>query len=135
LLSLQYCVADVLVRGSISVEDFWTSERLKDEVVRRLMKKVKVIEDEEMTRMSNETHQQSNPIRLEIVMKNGQVFNQRVDYSKGSPGNLISESEIMEKFRDLASTILSETKSKGLMDSIAHLEEIPNVKELAESLY
>ncbi|MBA7502807.1 2-methylcitrate dehydratase 2 [subsurface metagenome] len=135
LLSLQYCIADILVRGSISVDDFWSSERLEDERVREVMKKIKIVEDPELTRIRKETHGHARPAEVEIVLKGGDVLTERVDYCSGSPENPMSELELANKFRSLAFSVLSETKLEKLMNSIMKLEEVGDVRELAELLY
>jgi 2-methylcitrate dehydratase PrpD len=135
LLSLQYCVADVLVRGTVSVDDFWDSKRLGDEAVREVMRKVEIVEDPELTRMCRETNQRANPIRLDIVMNNGQLITERVDYPIGSPERMFSAKQILDKFRDLASSVLNEAKVAKLIDAVDKLEEIKNVGTLVELLY
>lgn len=133
ILSHQYCIATALVRGTVSVDDFWFPEKLNDGRVRELMKKIEVIEDPEFTKLYREKHMY--PIELEIVRKSDEILTQRVDYLLGSPERPMSELELTNKFRGLASSVLSGTKLEELMNSIVRLEEVGNVRELAELLY
>lgn len=127
-LSQQYCIATALVkRGAISVDDF-SPEKLKDEKVRELMGKIEVVEDAGLTKIRRETGRW--PVELEIVMKSGETFTRRVEEPLGSPANPISSSELTNKFKELASSVLSQMQVEELLNSIRKLEEIGDVREL-----
>lgn len=133
ILSHQYNIATALVRGTVSVDDFWLPEKLNDERVRKLMKRIEVVEDSDFTKLFKEKHMY--PIKLEIVMKSGKTLTQRIDYLPGSPERPISDLELTNKFKGLASSVLSKPKLEELMNSIMRLEEVGDVRELAELLY
>ncbi|MDH5363929.1 MAG: MmgE/PrpD family protein [Dehalococcoidia bacterium] len=135
ILSQQYCIATALVRRRVSVNDFYflSSERSETERVRELMEKIEVVESSEFTKVGEEKH--SYPSELEIVMRDGKILTQRIDYPLGSPERPMPDLELTNKFRDLACSVLSETKLEELMNSIVKLEQVGDVRELAEFLY
>ena len=94
------------------------------------MKKIELVEDEEMTKIFAENR--NRPHELQIFMKSGESYVQRVTDPQGSPKNPVSDSELISKFRGLTSPVLPNTKLEKLIDSIMKLEDVEDVRELTE---
>jgi 2-methylcitrate dehydratase PrpD len=92
-LSTPYAVAVGLLYGRADLNVF---EPLDSNAV-RFAKKVKVVEDEELTKESSRK-------RVAIVtlkMEDGSEMTRRVDYAKGDPENPMTKDELLEKIRFL----------------------------------
>ena len=97
------------------------------------MKKIELVEDPELTKIARE--KRNRPIEVQIVMKDGKTFTQRVDYPLGSPENPMSDSDLTDKFRDLVSPVLGDMKLEELLNSVTKLEEVQDVGELMSLLH
>ena len=96
-LSTPFAVALALVKGSAGYADY-KDENLADYWIKNLTRKVKVIEDEELT--------QRSPVvrgaKVTIYLKNGDVFEAPCLYPKGEPENPLTKEELEDKFKGLA---------------------------------
>ncbi|MFC1935114.1 hypothetical protein ACFLXZ_02230, partial [Chloroflexota bacterium] len=104
-----------------------------DITVRELMEKIELVASCELTSIFEE--KQNQPIKLEIVTKDGESYILGLDYPLGSPENPMSDSDLYHKFRDLASSVLSKGKLEELFDSIMNLEKVRNIREMVSLLY
>ena len=96
-LSTPYAVALAIVKGSAGYADY-NEENLNDYWIKNITNKVRVIEDDELTRRSPAVR----GARVIIYMKDGREFEAPCMYPKGEPENPLSREELEEKFRGLA---------------------------------
>ena len=96
-LSTPFAVALAIVKGSAGYADY-NEENLNDYRIQDITRKVKVIEDEELTQQSPAVR----GARVTIYMKDGREFEAPCMYPKGEPENPLSREELEEKFRGLA---------------------------------
>jgi len=132
LLSIQYCVATALVKGTVTVDDFWSQKGLRNVEVRESMKKIEMVADPALAKISQD--KRNRPIELQIVTKDSQTFKHRVDYPLGSLENPLSKTDLTDKFRDLTSPALSKNKIERFMEIVENLEEIENAGVLIRYL-
>jgi 2-methylcitrate dehydratase len=74
------------------------------------------------------------PALVEVVLKDGRRFSERVDWAKGRRENPMTRGELERKFLDLAITRISRDQANQLMDRVYGLDQVPNVREIAELL-
>ena len=74
------------------------------------------------------------PNQVEVVLKNGQRYETRIDFPKGSVEHPMSFDEVAEKFRSLAGCAVSKTRTEEVIHKIGILEELGNIRELTELL-
>lgn len=96
-LSTPFAVALALVKGSAGYADY-NEENLQDYWIKNITRKVKVIEDEELTQRSPGMR----GARVTISMKDGREFEAPCMYPKGEPENPLTKEELEDKFRGLA---------------------------------
>jgi 2-methylcitrate dehydratase PrpD len=126
-LSMPYNVAVAIMDGQVGLRQV-TGERIMDQEVHRLADRVKVIADPEMDRM----RPANRPAIVEITLRDGQMLSGRVDYPKGDPRNPMSDGELLKKFEDLVSLILSRDKAERIYATIMDLENIKDINELVK---
>jgi 2-methylcitrate dehydratase PrpD len=99
--SIQYCVAVALLRGKVGLADF-TAAAIIEPAARALMKKIRIDGRENFA-----------GFECEIVVRktDGGEITGRTLEARGSPGNPLSEAELLRKFTDCAETILTPAQS------------------------
>ncbi|MBA4422898.1 MAG: MmgE/PrpD family protein [Syntrophus sp. (in: bacteria)] len=123
--NLPFCVATALRYGHVQPCDF-TLERLEDEDLKELMKKIKVGGDPDLTG----AYPRKWPARVTIALKDGQMLYGDNEYPKGDPENPLSEQELIAKFKDLTSGALPAGQADAIIDRVMDLESLGNVNEL-----
>ena len=96
-LSTPYAVALAIVKGSCGYADY-NEDNLNDYWIKNLTRKVRVIEDEELTQRSPGVR----GAKVDFFLKNGQSFEAPCLYPKGEPENPLTQEELEEKFKGLA---------------------------------
>lgn len=96
-LSTPFSVALTLVKGSAGYADF-NDGNLQDYWIKNITRKVKVIEDEELTQRSPGVR----GARVTLYLKKGGVFEAPCLYPKGEPENPLTQEELENKFLGLA---------------------------------
>lgn len=127
--SLPYCVAAAIVKGKVSIAEY-TDEAIKNPKIIGLARKVETIVDPELDKM----FPGQAPAIVEITTKSGEEYSYRVNNSKGTPADPLTEEELKDKFKTCAQQIFEETRVEKLISAIMKLEELKNIKELTELL-
>jgi 2-methylcitrate dehydratase PrpD len=130
--SIPYTVAATLVSGGLSLEEF-TDAKLRSEEILDLAARVKTI----LTPEFDHGPMDVKPQVVEIVMRDGKVFSEKVVYPKGNPNNPVSSEELVAAFRGMASYAAKPLSGAKIDDAIAlaqRLEEVDDVAALAKSL-
>jgi len=71
---------------------------------------------------------------MEVKTKDGKRFRCRVDFPKGDPDNPLSEEEIEVKFKELASMVLPDKKTKDIVRAMADLEKVKDISDFLSLL-
>ena len=120
--SLPFCVALAAKQRKAGLGDF-NEQTLADPSIRTLISQVELIEDPEVSAL----YPAKWPAIVEITDTSGQTFSQRTDYPAGDPENPISQTELVNKFRGLASSHFGVARVQELVAGISHLEELNNL--------
>ncbi len=124
--SVQYNVANVLVRGSSRPEHF-TEEAIRDTAISDFIKKITMAELTEGTMESG---------RVKVIMKDGREFDRFTEIARGDPRNPISREVLLAKYRtniEFSNTISGENAEK-VLKMVEDLENLDSVKKLADLL-
>ncbi|MBI5048250.1 MAG: MmgE/PrpD family protein [Deltaproteobacteria bacterium] len=123
--SLPYCVAVAIMDGKVDLTCF-LEKRLGDARLNRLVRKVRVINDKELTKQ----YPEAMPNLITIVTKDGRRFSKEVEYPKGHTKNPMTDSELEEKFMMLAEGFVSAKDVSNMFDMLWGLEDIKYIKRL-----
>ena len=124
--SIQYCVANALLRGSSRLKHF-EENYVREPKIMELIDNIFVISDpdlEKRTRLA---------IEMEIRTKQGVAYHKVVDYFKGTPENPLTNEEHLERFYDCVrygDESLSQENVEKILDLVSQLEELPDVCHL-----
>ena len=96
-LSTPYAVALSIVKGSAGYADY-NETNLDDYNIKLITRKVRVIEDENLTAQSPTVR----GAKVTIYLKDGNVYEAPCFYPKGEPEHPLTQEELEDKFRGLA---------------------------------
>jgi len=124
--AVNYVVALCVLEGKLEVDTF-TDEKANRPEVQQALGKVSVIVDE--------TIPEPGPFcPVAVELKNGTRYSHTARIAKGDPRNPMSESEVLEKFRSNAKSVISEKQSEELIAAVQNLEAVDNVSRLVSLL-
>jgi 2-methylcitrate dehydratase PrpD len=92
---------------------------------------MEVIEDPELEALGDEGR---HGVKLELQLRNGKSYSEKVLHAKGSDKHPMTRQEVLQKFRALASRVLSRTRVQKLEDTLLNLEKLDDASKLAKLL-
>ena len=119
-------VALRLVKGSNSFTDY-TEENRRDPEIRSLVKRVHFVFDEELEKVPRGGQ---TPTKATMRLKSGTTYHKRVDFAKGTVQNPMTREELGDKFRGLASVVMSHGRVEELVQAVEQLESLNDIREL-----
>ena len=129
-LNLPFCVATLLLEGDAFVDQF-TDAVVDDGRRIALSKRVSVVHDPSITeRGSNYRHM----VRVEVRLKNGTNLEQTVEAPRGSETSFASESDIVQKFKKLATHAVGEAKAEAIINLVFGAEKLTRAEEIVQAL-
>lgn len=127
--SLPYAAAVSLVKKRASADEF-TEEAIKDPTVYEVMQKVRYEFDPE----AEKVYPQKYPSTVIVTLKDGRKIKSYIEYPKGDPENPVTEQEIIDKFRVLASSNFESKKVEKIIETVLNLEQLDNINYLTKLL-
>jgi 2-methylcitrate dehydratase len=125
--SMPYAAAVVLSYGKID-DHYYEDPYLHDPRLLDLVSRVHCIASPEA-----DLHEKDyNLCDFEVVLKSGAQKAVRVEYHRGHPKNPMTDAEMEEKFRSLASKYLPAQRIDALLRQLWNLEEMPKAGTLVE---
>jgi 2-methylcitrate dehydratase PrpD len=118
----------ILQKGRIDTE-MYNDRNFNDPEVKEIMAKVQYGPDPSL----DEDYEQSKSVMssiVEITVKDGKVFSKKLDYPKGDPENPASKEELREKFRHLATQVITPEAAEEVIDMIDRLERVQSMRDL-----
>jgi 2-methylcitrate dehydratase PrpD len=128
--SIQYCVANALVRGSSRLEHF-EENKVQDERVLDMTKKIKVIPDEAMEARGH------TPFDLRVWTREGRELFRQMNIAPGFPGNPLSEEDHERRLKDcldFAKKRVSREKAAEIVSFIKNLEMVDDMRKFVQLL-
>jgi len=127
--STPYCIAAAITYGKLGLEEF-TPDKIVDKRLLRLARKVKVEVDPTFEELVPEKRGAS----VEISTKKGDKYVWTVENPKGEPEIPISNEELQEKFKNLASPILDDNRVYDIITTVDRLEKVKDINNFTEYL-
>lgn len=123
--SFPYCVATALLDGCMTLRSFG-SKRLRDPVVRDLMKKVRVVQQPEFAGR----YPKAMPTRITVKTEAGKTYMSQVDLPVGHPGNPMSDRDLEAKLRRLTVGWLHRRRVNRLIEFVWDLDRAKDIGTL-----
>jgi aconitate decarboxylase len=129
-LNLAFCVATLLLEGAVFVDQF-SDKALTNPLRIALAKRIRVVPDARIVaRGSKYRHM----VRVEVILKDGNVLEQTVEVPRGSEQQFAAKDEIVEKFEKLTAHALQPEHVASIREAVLHLEQLPDVATLTHML-
>ena len=123
--SLPYVVAIGLLDGDVTPASF-SRERLRDPEVARLMAKVKVDENAELSAQ----YPESAPCRLTVRMLSGEVIVTDIRYPKGHNKSPLDDAEVERKFHGMFREFGSASQCAAALDGLWNFDRASDVGDV-----
>ncbi|OEU62760.1 MAG: hypothetical protein BBJ57_04395 [Desulfobacterales bacterium PC51MH44] len=123
--SSEYCVAAALIDGKIRLATF-TDEAVLRPAAQEFLEKVSVA--------PHEGEGQDDYSEVTLKLRDGSRHTARVEHAQGSLIKPLTREQAEQKFRDCASTVLSEKKVAESIALITRLDEANDITSLLEGL-
>ena len=127
--SLPYAVAVTVTQGATDVSAFY-EDKLTDEATLSLAQRVSVSADPEM-----DLRRYDYPAaRVTVSLHNGRTLSESVVAHHGDHRNPAPPEELQEKFVFLTEEALGKARCREVMETVARLEELSDIRELTALL-
>ncbi len=117
-----YAVAVAIVDGRVGPQQY-SLDKLRDPVIHALIDRVTVEPDPRLDDLYPASI-------VEITTTTGETYRCQVTAAKGSPQNPLSNNEVTDKFRALASPSMDPRQMEELIDRVYYLDHQPDIGEL-----
>jgi 2-methylcitrate dehydratase PrpD len=128
-ISLQQMIAVMLVDRTVSFRAAHDDARMQDPKMRALRSRVKLVGDEQMEKLYPQL-----VAAVEVTLKNGSEYRQRVDAVRGTARNPMTQEEVEAKARDLITPFLGAGQCDRLVEAVFHLERLSDIRALSPLL-
>jgi 2-methylcitrate dehydratase PrpD len=124
--SIQYCVANALLRKSSKLEHF-DEASIREPKITELIDKIHVSADPALDERGH------TALDMRVTTRDGDVLHKSIDTARGFPGNPLTREEHNERFQDCVSYArkpLPPENVEKLVSLVAQLEELNDVRVL-----
>ena len=129
-MNLKFCVAILLHDRDFFVDQI-TEKSIRNEAVVKTTKTIEVVEDPELEALGDEGR---HGVNLEVELQDGRNYGEKVLHAKGSDKHPMTRDEALQKFRLLASRVLSRSRVERLEDTLLNLEKLDDARKIARLL-
>jgi 2-methylcitrate dehydratase PrpD len=128
-MSLPFCLAVAAYKRRAGERDF-TADLIANPDVCGLAERVTVQADEDMSRV----FPQEWPAHVQVILRDGRSFERLVPYPKGEPEAPMTESEIQDKFRELATVAVTDAAVDPIIRAVHALDRSPGLARLLDTI-
>jgi 2-methylcitrate dehydratase PrpD len=124
-ISLQHMIAVMLQNGTVTFRAAHDKALMRDPAVVAARAKVELVSDEDLEKL----YPQLVAV-VEVSLKDGAHYSQRIDAVRGTVKNPMTSKEIADKAKDLMQPFLGDAKTSQLVDAIFHLDTLNDLRKL-----
>jgi 2-methylcitrate dehydratase PrpD len=122
--SIYHCAAIAYLDGTARVRQFTDEAVHRSEVV-ALRAKIRAVPDSTLP---------TSATRVRLVGSDGRVWQEEIGAASGTPGNPMSDADVVEKFLDLVAGQLELGAARRVADTALGAARLPDVRELLAAL-
>jgi 2-methylcitrate dehydratase PrpD len=127
--SLPHAAAAMVVRGNVGYGSF-TEATIHDPAITALRRRVQITEDPQFTAVAP----QLKPARVTLVLKDGRQAVHTCESPRGDFQRPYQESEVREKFRELAGLVLTREGVSAVEHTVDQCDRLGSVRALIECI-
>ena len=128
-MSYPFAIATALERKSVRLNHFGDAARADDAVLRHVPK-VTVTTDAEC----EAAYPKLRPAKVAVHMRDGAVYQRRVDQPYGGPNNPVVDDALLAKFHSLADPVLGAARADEAELMLWNLDDVTNIANLMDRL-
>ena len=124
--SIQYCVANALLRKSSKLSHF-EEDSIKDPRIATLTKRINVIEDRVLEARGH------TPLDMRVVTRSGKEYVRTMDIAPGFPGNELTREDHEQRFWDcinFAKNRIAMEKAEKIVSRVHSIEALEDIRVL-----
>ncbi len=129
-MNLLFCVAILLHDREFFVDQV-TQKSIRRADILATTRKIEVVEDAELEALGDEGR---HGVIVEVQLRGGKIYGERVLHAKGSDKHPMTQDEVLQKFRLLASRVLSPSRVEKLENTLLDLEKLDDARKMAKLL-
>ena len=129
-MNLPFCVA-VLLHDRDFFVDQVTEKSIRRPDILATTKRIEVLEDSQFDLLGDEGR---HGVDVEVELRDGKSYREKVLHAKGSDKHPMKREEVLQKFRLLASRVLSRSRVDKLEDTLLNLERLDDTRKIAKLL-
>lgn len=129
-MNLLFCVA-VLLHDRDFFVDQVTEKSIRRADVLETTKKIEVLEDPQFEVLGDEGR---HGVNVEVQLRNGKSYSEKVLHAKGSDKHPMTVTEVLQKFRLLASRVLTRSRVEKLEETLLDLEKLDDARKISKLL-
>ena len=122
--SIYHCAAIGYIDGTARVRQF------SDEAVRR----PEVVALRSRVRAEPDAGLPTSSARVQVTARDGRVWEEFVEAATGTPGNPMSDADLVDKFLDLVADRYTPLRAKQIANQALNAADLPDVSELVALL-
>jgi 2-methylcitrate dehydratase PrpD len=126
----QYMLPIAVADRRLKVADIFVDRRKRDPEVARLAKCVRVESDPELDKLFPDFYASI----IEITTRDGRRFARRNDIARGYPETPLTQDELLDKFRALAGSVMSDARVAKLQRIVTDLPHAKSLRTYAAAL-
>jgi 2-methylcitrate dehydratase PrpD len=126
---LPYCIATAIRFGQADLADF-TNDRLQNDDLAKLMTRIHIESDPALDAL----YPRKWPARVEIVTTDDTRLAGAVDVPKGDPENFPTDTEIIDKFKNLTKALISSDAANKIVSAVVRLEDVKDVCKILNAI-
>jgi 2-methylcitrate dehydratase PrpD len=108
-----------------------TEKSIRSEAVLQTTRTIEVLEDPEFEALGDEGR---HGVNLEVQLQDGKSYSEKILHAKGSDKHPMTRNEVLQKFRLLASRVLSRSRVEQLEDTLLNLEKLSDARKIGKLL-
>jgi 2-methylcitrate dehydratase PrpD len=124
-VNCQHIIALALVDGAITFENSHSFERMKDPQVLAMRRRIELIADPDLV-----VPEAPRSGFVELTLRGGRKVSTFVKYAPGTPENPLDTEGVNAKARGLMAPILGDRRTEALLERVAALETLDDVRGL-----
>lgn len=124
--SMEFALAAILISRQLTLAEF-TSEFIQRPDLQKLMKRITMEIDEEL---AGRGFIGTAPVKLKLILKNGDIINVRNDLARGNPSKPLHDDDFSRKFLHNASPAITMDRAEKILGQLFQLETVTDIKEL-----
>lgn len=124
--SIQYCVANALLRRSSKLSHF-EEAYIRDPRIAALTQRIHVLEDKALECRGH------TPLDMRVLTRSGKAYSDKMDIAPGFPGNELSEEDHQQRFldcMDFAGKRMARENAEKIVSRVKGIETLKDIRSL-----